>query len=192
MTRADQNSKEPLVLYDVELMRVDATKHTLTFRHGTCALVLRARGISTWPYRSVGRLTLHPSGEVDYLIYADPRLRRAAEFDQPDSQLWGWRLEDYHFCVQSGVIPGVNGAVIPRDIEPLQISIPREFIELCARFEITPEVALRAFIADVCGLQSFFMQPREDGYRSLGSDERRCAKAYWLRAHAHIDQGDRS
>ena len=187
MNHRDPNSKEPLVLYDVELVRADAIKHTLTFRHGTCALVLCTRNVTIWPLGSIGRLTLHPSGEVGYWVYADPRLRRAAELDQPDAQLWGWRLGEYHFCVQSGVIPGANGAVVSRDVEPLAFSVPREFIELCARFAVTPEAALRAFIADVCGLQNFLMQPREDGYSSLGSDERLYAKAYWLRAHAGIE-----
>jgi hypothetical protein len=182
-----EEDQEPLVLYDVELVRVDRVKQTLTFRHQGCALVLCARDVSAWLPGSIGRLTLHPSGEVGYLIYADPRLRRAAEFDQPDAELWGWRLGEYHFCVRSGIIPGANGAVVPADLEPLELFIPREFLDLCTRFDLTPEAALRAFIADVCGLQSAFLQPREDGFSSAGSDERHYAKAYWLRAHGQLD-----
>ena len=182
-----EDTRDPLVLYDVKLVRVDVVKRTLTFCHNGCALILRARNVASWLPGSTGRLTLHPSGEVGYLVYADPRLRRAAEYDQPHTQRWGWRLGDYHFCVHSGVIPGENGAVITRDVEALELAIPREFIELCSRFGITPQAALRGFIADVCGLQNFFVRPREDGYSSLGSDERLYAEAYWLRAYAEVD-----
>jgi hypothetical protein len=187
MTQNALEAREPFVLFDVELVRVDRVKNTLTFRHEGCALVLRACSVATWPPGAIGRLTLRASGEVGFLIYADPRLRRAAELDPPGGQHWAWRVGEYHFCVRAGVVPGVNGAVVNEDVEPLALSIPREFIELCTDYAITPEGALRAFIADVCGIRNSFVQPREDGYSSLGSDERDFAKAYWLRAHAEPD-----
>jgi hypothetical protein len=46
-----------------------------------------------------------------------------------------------------------------------------------------PTAVLRAFIADVCALQNFVKCPREDGYCSLGSDERRHAQHYFDRAY---------
>src|SRR5687768_13475441 len=85
-----ENTRAPLVLYDVELVRVDVVKRTLTFRHNGCALILRARDVASWLPGSIGRLTLRSSGEVGFLVYADPRLRRAAEHDQPHIQRWGW------------------------------------------------------------------------------------------------------
>ncbi len=84
-------------------------------------------------------------------------------------------------------MPGVNGAVISEDVERLELSIPREFVNLCARFSISPDWALRGFIADVCGIRSCFVEPREDGYSSLGDDEREFATAYWLQAHAKLE-----
>jgi hypothetical protein len=183
LRNAHGETAEPLVLYDVELVRIDRTKRTLTFRHEGCALVICPCDVSRWLAGAVGRLTLRADGEVSFLIYADPRLRRAPDFDQYEAGLWGWRLGEYHFCVRAGVIPGVNGAVIAEDVEPLQLAIPREFLDLCVRFRVTPENALRAFIADVCCLQSAVLRPREDGFSSLGSEEREYARAYWLRAH---------
>jgi len=177
MKPLSESTHEPLVLYDVELIRVNDSKHTLIFRHDGCALAFCARNALTRPVGAVGRLTLHPTGEVGFLVYADPRLRRAPEFDSPEGELWTWRLGEHHFSVRAGVLPGANGAVIEEDVEQLERSIPREFIDLCARFATNPKAALRDFIADVCGIRNCFVQPREDDYSFLGSDERESASA---------------
>lgn len=51
--------------------------------------------------------------------------------------------------------------------------LPREFLELCARDRIAPEVVLRGFIADLC----------ETGPQagSRGGDERALAQEYYHR-----------
>jgi hypothetical protein len=46
-----------------------------------------------------------------------------------------------------------------------------------------PAAVLRAFIADVCALKSLATYPREDGYCSVGSHERRLARDYFDRAY---------
>jgi hypothetical protein len=61
------------------------------------------------------------------------------------------------------------------------IELPAEFIRLCERDQVKPEVVLRGFIADLCGLISWANDPRPDGYCSNGSDERDYAAAYYDR-----------
>jgi hypothetical protein len=52
-----------------------------------------------------------------------------------------------------------------------------------------PVDVLRGFIADLCSLHNYFRCPREDGYTSLGSDERRMAQEYFHRAYdIYIDE----
>jgi hypothetical protein len=46
---------------------------------------------------------------------------------------------------------------------------------------VTPEIVLRGFIADLCGIINWHASPREDGYSSNGSDERRMAQDYYDR-----------
>src|SRR5206468_4282491 len=58
------------------------------------------------------------------------------------------------------------------------IELPLEFIVQCRQDGVTPEVVLRGFIADLCGLISWANNPRTDGYCSNGSDERRMAREY--------------
>ncbi|MCI0559749.1 MAG: hypothetical protein MN733_14765 [Nitrososphaera sp.] len=61
------------------------------------------------------------------------------------------------------------------------IQLPDEFIELCDQDMTTPEVVLRGFIADLCGIVNVGSNPRADGYGSNGSDERTYAQAYYDR-----------
>jgi hypothetical protein len=61
------------------------------------------------------------------------------------------------------------------------IELPEEFVELCKFDMVAPEVVLRGFIADLCGIISWCSNPRSDGYSSNGSDERSMARAYYDR-----------
>jgi len=63
----------------------------------------------------------------------------------------------------------------------LAIELPPEFVDLCERDGVTPEIVLRGFIADVCGIMNWAANPRADGYSSNGSDERYMAYAYYER-----------
>ena len=63
----------------------------------------------------------------------------------------------------------------------LTIELPREFIALCQRDSVTPEIVLKGFIADLTGIMSRSKAPRTDGYSSNGSDEREMARAYYRR-----------
>jgi hypothetical protein len=63
----------------------------------------------------------------------------------------------------------------------LTLDLPPEFLALCARDRVTPEVVLRGFIADLCSIHNYVAHPRADGYSSNGSDERDMAYAYYER-----------
>ena len=65
--------------------------------------------------------------------------------------------------------------------ETVTLSLPPEFIELCDRDETLPEIVLRGFIADLCGLMNWSNNPRSDGYTCNGSDERMMARDYYNR-----------
>lgn len=63
----------------------------------------------------------------------------------------------------------------------LIIELPEEFIHRCQGDGVTPEIVLRGFIADLCGIINWHASPREDGYGSNGSDERSMAQDYYER-----------
>lgn len=70
---------------------------------------------------------------------------------------------------------------MPRTRRNLTLTLPDEFIALCRDDGVTPEMVLRGFIADLCGVTSYIAEPRADGYSSNGSDERDMARAYYER-----------
>ena len=72
---------------------------------------------------------------------------------------------------------------VPRKAKPkpITLALPEEFIALCQRDGVAPELVLRGFIADLCQIMSWAAAPRTDGYCSNGSDERSYARAYYER-----------
>ena len=68
-----------------------------------------------------------------------------------------------------------------RKSNKLTLSLPAEFIALCEQDGVTPELVLTGFIADLCQITNWQSAPREDGYSSNGSDERRMALDYYHR-----------
>jgi hypothetical protein len=63
----------------------------------------------------------------------------------------------------------------------ITIDLPEEFLTLCDEDGIEPEMVLRGFIADLCHIINWAKNPRQDGYSSNGSDERRLAREYYER-----------
>jgi hypothetical protein len=63
----------------------------------------------------------------------------------------------------------------------ITLDLPEEFIDQCQRDGATPEQVLRGFMADLCYLIDSKADPRDDGYSSNGSDERRLAWEYYER-----------
>lgn len=70
---------------------------------------------------------------------------------------------------------------IHRNKARLSLELPSEFIELCQTDNVSPEMVLRGFIADLCELINWHACPRKDGYSSNGSDERYKAREYYER-----------
>lgn len=194
---------DPLVtqdLYDIELLRIDAHSGTLYFAGGHLLTLARREELRWWHVGEIGvlRLGVVPQG-WGWRPYPDQRLRRAAERDDPTSGRWAWRLirndagcADEYLLTKVGVIPGANGAFVPQDAQTVAIDLPREFRELCRVYRQQPAAVLRAFIADVCSLRNLAKCPREDGYCSLGSDERRRAQEYFDRAYGMYFEDEES
>ena len=61
------------------------------------------------------------------------------------------------------------------------IDLPPEFVALCQEDDVAPETVLRGFIADLCEIQNYASDPRDDGYQTNGSDERMLARQYYNR-----------
>ncbi len=77
---------------------------------------------------------------------------------------------------------------IPDQTTSLTIQIPPEFVALCKSRKMDASDVLRGFIADLCGLQNYMANPREDGYSSNGSDERMYAGQWFDRAYPDWDE----
>lgn len=184
---SENNEHTSDYLYDAVLTRIDPSGNTLVFTVGELAFTVVPFSTRGYEEGSVGRLRLncHPLG-FGFHQYADPRLRRDREHDDSLTQRWGWRLGDRQILVREGMLPGLDGAFIPRDTEWHSIELPREFIDFCGQRGLTPLRVLRAFVGDLCGLISWIRCPREDGYTSYGSDERLYASAYFDRTFGDL------
>jgi hypothetical protein len=177
-------------LYDAIVTRVDAGHGTMLFTVGEATHRVKSPHVISFSQGAVGRLRL-PTERDSFVFqtYADQRLRRAPELDDPREDRWGWRIGTRRFAVTSGLLPGYNGSVVPRDTETLALPLPREFLDYCHGRKLTPATVLRSFIGDLCVLSSPFERPREDGYTSSGSDACELANAYFKHA---FDNGDDS
>ena len=110
--------------------------------------------------------------------------RAGIGYDGYNGEVIGWRSETQPegFLAPRGIVPGANGFVAD-DTQNITIAVPSEFFDLCAEVNLSPEVVLRGFIADVAALDNYLNCPRADGYGSNGSDERMMARDYFERAH---------
>jgi hypothetical protein len=63
----------------------------------------------------------------------------------------------------------------------ITLDLPPEFIAVCQADGVDPKDVLRGFIADLGEIMNWQSAPREDGYSSNGSDERRMAREYYER-----------
>ena len=143
-----------------------------------------------WKEGERGVLTI-TEDDFRFWAYAHQRLRRWPEQDYPGDEakgyapFWSWKLDgsEERISCKPHFLPGKDGNYIEDETEPVEIPVPPEFFELCESRGLTPEQVLRGFIADVCGLQSFVVNPREDGFSSNGSDERMYAEQWFERAY---------
>lgn len=71
----------------------------------------------------------------------------------------------------------------------LKLNLPKEYLDLCDRDGVDPEIVIRGFIADLTRITNWVNpNPSEgrhhrpdDGYYTNGSDERRLAYEYYER-----------
>lgn len=175
-------------LYDAIVTQLDPVRGAMAFTVGDATHRVNSAHVVSFSPGAIGRLRL-PTARDSFVFqtYADQRLRRAPELDDLREQRWGWRIGERRFAVTSGLLPGHNGAVVPRDTDALTLELPREFVGHCQSRGLTPANVLRSFIGDLCVLSSVFERPREDGYTSGGSDQSELAKAYFQRAFDYLD-----
>jgi hypothetical protein len=174
-------------LYNAVLVEIDEEASILIFSVAGTKHSIRSSGTVWWKTGTIGQLRL-PAGSMPFSFhpYPDQRLCRVVIEDDPQRNLWGWRIEDRHFAAKAGIVPGRDGLVVAEDTETLVINIPREFIDLCEKARLHPKTVVRGFIADLCELMNWAYCPREDDYSSNGSDERRMAQLYFERAYGWL------
>ena len=172
--------------YDAHL--IDATEAGLVLEYQGRRLELPTfQPVGDWLRNQIGQTGVVECAPEDqcwrFNAYLDQSLRRMSEFDQPERLGWRNDTDPDGWTAPRSIIPGKDGAFIEDDTEPVQIDVPPEFFDLCARYQLTPEAVLRGFIADTCDLISYVREPRGDGYGSNGSDERMMASDYLNRAY---------
>jgi hypothetical protein len=168
-----------LTVFDARLVALDENRYDATFDAGGVRYTRRLTWSSVCEPGVIGALRLG-SGDshADFSVYPDQRLRRTPDRDRPALGWWSWAIEDHHFYVRAGIIPGIAGAVVRDECQPLEIQIPPEFAALCQRVDLTAPELLRAFIADVSAIRDSRRCPREDRYCSKGVDQRFLAGQY--------------
>ena len=87
----------PLVLYDVELIDVDAGREILIFLAEEGLIMTRTPRCSLWQVGAIGCLRLRAGGEFRFHPYVDPRLRRAADLDDDATNRWDGDSTRYGF-----------------------------------------------------------------------------------------------
>jgi len=122
--------------------------------------------------------------------YAEQRLRKVGELAPAQTQkgnvgqfIWQIDGQEAKIFTRAGFVPGIDGRFIPENTQPLQLAVPSEFTDLCESRGLVAQEVLEGFIADLCGLMSYMVCPREDGYSSNGSDERELASEWFDRAY---------
>lgn len=171
-------SEKAMVEYDVEVRTI--TTEQISFASAESSWAFDVPSGCAPKVGQIGRLTIEAE-RFSFIPYADQRLRRSPQQDV--SRLFCWHIDDRELLVKEHVLPGVDGVAIEDETETIELDVPPELIELCDACGVRPEVLLRGFIADLCGLQNLRDRPREDGYDSNGSDERMLAQDWFDRAH---------
>lgn len=179
--------------YDATVARIDSDANQIVIEtlEGRTFRLTRVNELTRAGDRGV--LTVFNDGQARFSAYVEQLISRWPERDliNPDKTpfAWAWRLLGSDECIRCkpGLVPGKYGAYVPDETQILELDVPREFQELCEGRGLSVETVLRGFIADLCELQNYFGNPREDGYSSNGSDERRLAQEWFDRAHPEFD-----
>lgn len=184
-------TQSPVNYYDARLIAVSDT--------GAMGLDYMGRSLELLTFTPTSDYLRNQVGQIGVVMYAsegqcwrfnaylDQTLRRMPELDSATDL--GWHNEARKdvspngWTAPRGIVPGMQGAFVEIDTDPVTIDVPAEFFDLCDGYGLTVEAVLRGFIADACGLMNYVREPRGDGYNSNGSDERMMAQDYLDRAH---------
>lgn len=182
------------VHYDVILCSIKESVITIE-KQGNTLILPSFPNLNRFLNDSIGKI-----GVVNYVSehvcwrftpYLDQSLRRVYEADTGGYLGWRCNAKPFTWLASSEIIPGKNGNFIEDEAEELTIKVPPEFFDLCERLKQSPEIILRGFIADACELFNIRDCPREDGYTSNGSDERRLADEYLERIYGIYDEEEK-
>lgn len=189
------STNEPQRFYDALVKQVDHTAQQTIIETADGRALTFPKAFQYHHEGARGVLTLKEDGDFAFWPYIEQRLRRWPEQDYPGDEakgyppFWSWKLEgsEERISCKPHFVPGKDGSFVEDETEPVEIPVPPEFFELCASRGRTVEDVLRGFIADVCGLQNYVVNPRADGYSSNGSDERMYADQWFERAYPKWD-----
>lgn len=181
-------------LFDVVILKINAGNHQTIFLLPDGHEMVVTDCQSHWTEGARG--VLHAGEqEVRFHPYVEQRLRKIGELHPAQTRngrvgQFIWKLDGSSvriFC-SAQVIPGRDGAYIKDQTVPMEpMGLPPEFIDLCEQRGVPPNSVLRGLIADLCGLQNFMVNPREDGFSSNGSDERMYAQQWFDRAYPEFE-----
>lgn len=177
-------------IYDAPIQRIDPAARQTIIETPDGQTRAYPRSATSQKEGERGVLTIKADGDFLFRPYPDQRLRRVPEHDlrrspEEENWLWCWSLDgtDRRFLVKPHFVPGVDGQHVDDETDTIELDVPPEFSDLCERRGVTVQEVLRGFIADLCDLESHTDNPREDGYSSNGSDERRIADEWFERAY---------
>lgn len=113
-----------------------------------------------------------------FTAYLDASLRRRSELDSPGRVGWSNARRPGGWTCPRGIVPGERGMFHEDDTEQVTIAIPQEFFEICRIFRVSVDNALRAFIADACGIENNPNDQRADGYNRTSEKGTNAAEDY--------------
>jgi hypothetical protein len=104
-------------MLDARLIAIDRAAQTATFEAAGIQHTGRLTYVPFWEPGIVGALRLNPDGErFEFYVYPDQRLRRAPDRDLAHTRWWSWVIDDHHFYIRAGIIPGIAGTVVVTNV----------------------------------------------------------------------------
>lgn len=158
--------------YDVVIQSINAATGVATVQMANGQIYDYEEASPYWSCGQRGVLEV-TSSAVQFWAYTEPTLRRQPRLDRDHPQLgevWAWSVGGAQepILTKPHFVPGLRGRYIADLSEPIELSIPPEMVDLCQSRGLTVEQVLRGLMADLCGLQSSPVLPREDGFASQG------------------------
>lgn len=172
--------------YDVTVLGIDAATGLAVLKLSNGQVIEHEHASPLWSVGARGVLEI-TTRDLQFWTYAEPSLKRTPHLDRQHPQLgeiWAWAIEGVTdpILTRPHFVPGLGGRYIADLTEPQEVAIPPEFVDLCQQRGVTAEHVLKAFMADLCALQSSPALPREDGFCSQGVAEQVKALSWFEQA----------